>query len=735
MPLSVREVLLVLRAKDQASRVIADVGRSFGRVGEEADLFARRQIHAGQALLGVGVAATALGAAGVAFYGMMANEALEYNRQAALTQTQTALTATSLEEIKDIARDVGSRVAAPFEEMQTALYDIFSSTNANIPQARILLEQFSKDAVAGQVDIQSAARGTIGIMNAFQIPLENVTEVSDVMFRLVQKGVGTYEEFASTIGRAVPSTVRSGQSIEDLAGMLAFLTRNGLSSAMASSSAARALDSFSHPTVVARLEKMGIAVRDQDGNFRRIDDVVQDLSAHMGDLTDPQRAEFLQELFKGAGGTIQARRFWDIALKNPEALSGFVDDMDTASGAAQEAYDIIAVQGSAKLQLLKNNWKIFKTEIGDIVIPIFLKLISVGSKILQWFRGLDDETKKAIVYISLGVSAFLILSGILLGLAGVMLIVAGVAGLLNLSLLPFTAIVVGVIAVIALLAAGFYLLYQHSEEFRNFVDGIWQGLQRIKDAFDEGGWRGVVSMIWTVMKEEFNQGWQDFQVGWDKFLENLGRGWDEFPTALKEGLAKADTWLKEEGLPMLDEMGAKMFKAVFGWLDDSAEDVYRAMDDFGKAMAQWVVDRAVDLFNIGVSIGKQILGGVWSSIKDIPVLGDALGFAEDFVTSDFAWAGIPGGNPFDKGDEDTVSEDLVSRTAFAGAAIFGAPQGGYAEMTSYEVTGNNIYVEDWDDLMTQIQQNATLNNRAKGAAQPAAPKKAAPRPDAITGPR
>jgi len=685
--------------------------------------------------MGVGVAMAATGAAGIAFYGMMANAALEYNRQAALTLTQVDQTGVSLEQIKDIARRVGSEVAAPFDEMQGALYDIFSSTNATLPQAELLLDSFARTAVAGQVSIQDAGRATISILNAFQRPLEDVTAVQDVMFELVRKGRGTYEEFATTIGRSIPSAVRAGQGIEDLAGMLAFLTRNGLSTAMASSSAARALDSYANPKVVARLEAMGVRVRDQTGEFRDIAGVVTDLSKVMQGMTGPQRASFLQDLFEGAGGTIQARRFWDIALQQPESLQGYVNFMETASGAALDAYDIMADQGSAKLELLKNNWKIFKTEVGDIVIPIFLKLVEVGTRVLRWFRELDPEVKKMIVYISLGVAAFLLFAGVLLTLAGAMLIVGGVLAMLNIGLLPLAGIIAGVIAAIALFAAGFYLLYQNSEEFRNFVDGIWQGLQRIKDAFDEGGWRGVVSMIWTVMKEEFNQGWQDFQVGWDKFLENLGRGWDEFPTALKEGLAKADTWLREEGLPMLDRMAGDMFKALFGWLDDSAEDVYRAMDDFGKAMAQWVVDRAVDLFNIGVEIGKQILGGVWSSIKDIPVLGDALGFAEDFVTSDFAWAGIPGGNPFDKGDEDTVSEDLVSRTAFAGAAIFGAPQGGYAEMTSYEVTGNNIYVEDWDDLMTQIQQNATLNNRAKGAAQPAAPKKAAPRPDAITGPR
>src|SRR5690606_18803397 len=121
-----------------------------------------------------------------------------------------------------------------------------------------------------------------------------------------------------TIGLAIPATSRAGQEIETLGAMIAFLTRNGLSATRASTSAARALELFAHPKTVERLEAMGVAVRDSNGEYRPLVDVFRDLNKITREMTAPQRAALLQELLSGAGNSIQARRFWDVALKNFE---------------------------------------------------------------------------------------------------------------------------------------------------------------------------------------------------------------------------------------------------------------------------------------------------------------------------------------------------------------------------------------------------------------------------------
>lgn len=261
MAIGTSELYLVLRARDEASRVLRSFKDELNSLDRESQRAAESQMRRGQALATGGVAIAGMGLVGVAAFNNMADAAVVFNQEAALTLTQTDNVKTSVGALKDLAKEVALAIPVPFEQIQTALYDIFSSMDVSMDEARTLVMEFSKAAVAGNVDLQTASRGTIAILNAFGMEASQVTHVNDLMFQMVRKGVGTYDEFAGAIGRALPATVRAGQSFETLGGMMTFLTRNGLSTQMAATSAARALEAMAHPKTVERLEAMGIAVK------------------------------------------------------------------------------------------------------------------------------------------------------------------------------------------------------------------------------------------------------------------------------------------------------------------------------------------------------------------------------------------------------------------------------------------------------------------------------------------
>ena len=427
MPLGTREVLLVIRARDQATRAITGIASSFGALDAEAAAAARSTIATGTALTGVGIGIGAVGVAGLAFMKQATDAAMDYNRQAALTLTQVDQTGVKLEDIKRIGRDVAEAIPAPFDQMQKSLFDIFSSMDVNTTQAQQLLTAFSKAAVAGQTDVQTAGRATISIMNGFKVPIQDVGKVMDVQFETVKKGVITYDELASTIGRAIPSAVKAGQSYQTLGGMIAFLTRNGLSAAMASTSAARAFDLLSNPKFADNMQKFGISVFDASGNFRPMVDVVTDLRNKLAGLTPEEAAAKLKELTTGAGGTIQAMRFLNLAVNDSNGLLGELTDQVTNSqGAMGSAYDIMFNQPASQSQLFKNNLDVLKTEIGDALIPTLNELLKHGIEILKWFEDMDPHTREMITRFAALGFAILVLAGIVLTLVGAFVILNGV---------------------------------------------------------------------------------------------------------------------------------------------------------------------------------------------------------------------------------------------------------------------------------------------------------------------
>jgi len=535
MALATRNLYLVLKARDEASRVIRGFGRELTRAGrmaqaeslrnraglaaeraaylaasgasqhdiDQQNLLARtlrRQaqelerahrnavrfsnaLHTVSAtLVTVGSGMAIGGAVGLAFLVSSVNVAKEYARQVSLTATQIDNFTASLREVADVGLRVARTIAVPFEEIQPALYDILSSTNANLQQAEVLLTGFAKTAVAGQVSIQDAARGTIPILNAFNIPLEKVNDVLDIQFQLVRKGVGTYADFASVFGRVVPSATRAHQSFETVAAMLAYLTRNGLSAAMASSSAARALDAMSNPKAVASMEALGIRVRDVAGNMLPLEVSLQNLQKYLMSLPNKDRIAALVDIFKGAGGTIQARRFLDQILLKPGELNeyiGFLDDMKNANGVFGQAYAQMSNTVAAQTILMRNNWKVLQEAVGRAVTPAFVVLLTWVNKILNAFNSLSPSTQRVIAIAILLASIFGVLAGGILVVIGVL---AGIVAAVVAAGASFFYLLGGIIALVGglgTLAVAFGVAWSKSLGFRTLIGQIQDATRKL----------------------------------------------------------------------------------------------------------------------------------------------------------------------------------------------------------------------------------------------------------------
>lgn len=272
----------------------------------------------GQAIGGVGVGITAVGVGGLAFFASAAKEAMKYRDEAAktLTQVDTKLKA-SVTDIEKIGVRVAKAVPVPFKQMQESLYDIFSSLKlkGGLPEAERLLVQFSKGAIAGATDVKTASAATISLMNGFKIESKDIERVLDMQFRTVKEGRITYDEFAKSIGRAIPSAVTAGQSMEDLGGMMAFLTRNGLSAAMSATSAARAFDLIKNPKFLKSMKTLGLSPVFTEGpnkdKFRPMLDIMNDLKDRMKGMSSPQLAKTMAD-FMGS-------------VSDPKALNALKD--------------------------------------------------------------------------------------------------------------------------------------------------------------------------------------------------------------------------------------------------------------------------------------------------------------------------------------------------------------------------------------------------------------------------
>lgn len=504
MPLGQRDILLLVRAQDMASQTLGKIGRAFGDLDSQQQQAANKSLQVGAAIMASGAAIGYMGKQGLDFYADATKMATEYNQAAALTFTQLDKQVGSLRQIKDIGLEVAREIPAPLEQMQKTLFDIFSSMDVSVQESEGLLRNFAKGAVAGQTDVQVAGRATIAIMNAWKLPVSEVNRVMDVQFQLIRKGVGTYEEFATTIGRSIPSAARAGQSVETLAGMLAFLTRNGLSAAMASASAGRAFDAMANSKTVDKAKEMfGIDFRSANGEFKTMSEIVQLLSDRLGKMTAPDRAAALQELFKGSGGTIQARRFWDLALTNSTEFIGLVDSMKDSAGVMDQAYNVMFEQPQSQMQLFQNNLDAIRIEVGDMLLPVLNRMLKVGMSLMNWFNDLSPATKKFIAIFGLVASIVALVGGAVAFVIGLFLTFSAAAAMAGIAM-GTIALVGGIVtaAILALIGVGI-LLVMHWDTIKNAAGVVWGWIQQAIEVFVSIA-SSALSGFWEVVQTVFN---------------------------------------------------------------------------------------------------------------------------------------------------------------------------------------------------------------------------------------
>lgn len=570
MPLNTRDVMLVIRAQDQATGVLSSVARAFGGI----DAAAARTMAQGAALMGIGAGMVAVGAGIIQTYADMTQAAAEYNREAALTLTQVRDTSVSVKDIADIGRRVASIIPIPFEQVQSGLYDIFSSMDVTVGEAEDLLAAFSRAGVAGQTDLQAASRATIAILNGFQLPVSEVNRVLDVQFESVRTGSMTYEEFATAIGRAIPSAQRAGQSVETLGGMMAFLTRAGMTADQAATSTARSFDLLSNPKFAERMHDFGIEVFDAEGKFRPMLDVTRELRDRLQQMTPQERTEALAELTRGAGGVIQAMRFLNLGVGDVNDTFGeFTGRMYNSQGALNDAYDVMFNQPASQLQLLKNNWQVLRTEIGDIFLPIMSRLVGAGLSLINWFRDLSPEMQRNIAIFGAIAAVVLVVGGGITFLVGTFMFLSGAAALLGTSLGAIIGISVGIVAAIAAIIAIGYLVYRNWDTIKEAASDTWGAVKR---------WAGEA---WHMM-QDFWDWLSGYAVGlWHTMYDAAKSAWDGITSTVSSVVGAVVRFIQrlvdagQRAWAWFDDNFGEGFARIFGAVGQAAREIFGEIID------------------------------------------------------------------------------------------------------------------------------------------------------------
>ena len=434
--------------------------------------------------------------------------------QAQLSNISTLLTGTEAEvtartaEIGDQILDVSNRTGVATDNLTDGMYQVISAFGDS-EDAASQLEIAAKAAAAGNattadsINLLSAVTKGYGDTSAGA-----VQKAADLSFATVRLGQTSFPELAGSMGKVIPLASTLGLEQEQLFGAMATLTGVTGSTAEVVTQLKATMQGFLSPSknMQAALASMGYesgqALLESEGLQGALDALKESVD---GD----------ELAFAGLFSSVEAQTaVLAMAGTQSENLASKTAEMYEAVGAADTAFQRQTKNLKYTIQMVKNLGQNFLTQIGTKVLPYVSdfaeKAVPKVQKALETAGDYVEKTiiptaEKAVKWIGENKTVILAVAGAVgtavVAFKGLQVASAAVDAVKNLSTvlkavaksggllakaLGMSNVKLALIAgVIALVAAGFVLLWNKSEKFRAIVSMLLSQVQFLGQYFVE----------------------------------------------------------------------------------------------------------------------------------------------------------------------------------------------------------------------------------------------------------
>lgn len=340
----------------------------------------------------------ALGSAAGLGIASLASSLLEAGKAAVSFAADFELALAQVESIADdgfntqaVGKDLkalAQQVPQDLISLTKGLGDIIGSGVTEASDALKVLEISAKAAVAGLTDTATSSRGIVFVLNAYGKSAEEAAGVSDILFKTVDEGVIKFGELTNVIGDVAGPAAQAGIEFGEIGAAIAFLTKQGISGAEATTALRNLITRIIDPADSAKAAakalgiELSLAGLKAAGGFTEF--IAQIRQATGGDITK------LQAIFPEERSFRAASRLAGEVGGEFQRLSGIFTDVAQTAGATEKAFNIINQTADQQWKLFKNNLSVATLELGESILE---SLTPALRSLNESFAGLTEADK------------------------------------------------------------------------------------------------------------------------------------------------------------------------------------------------------------------------------------------------------------------------------------------------------------------------------------------------------
>lgn len=426
----------------------------------------------------------------------------------------TGATGKELENLQQTAKDVYTSMPVDIKATGQAVADINTRLGLQGDALEEATRQFMKYSEVNSSDVSTSIETVAKAMSDANIPTSELNSVLDELTSASQASGLTVDALAETLSQNGVQMRALGFNTQETIALLATMEKNGVNSSVVLTGMKKAMANYTNAGKDANVELGNLFQGIQDGTVS-----ASDAMDVFGTKAGASLYQYVQE-----------------GKLNYQDLLKVLQDSNGQLDASYEAMLDPMDQAKVAMNNLKQVGADLFDQIQATLAPMIQALAENLQRFSQWFSTLDPNVQQFIVIVGLVVAALgpvlIFIGQICTGVGKIIEIVgflgeflapvfsaigSGLSALWGLILAnPVIAIVVGIIAVIA-------LLWTKCEWFRNGVTNL---INNIRDGF-KNGWNEIKN-IWTNaidgIKNKFSSMIKEAKEWGSDFIEGFKRG-------------------------------------------------------------------------------------------------------------------------------------------------------------------------------------------------------------------
>ena len=576
------------------------------------------------------------------------NTQMKFQDAMAKVQALSGASGAELKKLEDTAKQMGATTIFSASECADALgYMALAGWDANESAAG--LPGVLNLAAASGMELAEASDMVTDYLTAFGLEADQAGRMADVLSYAQAHSNTTTQQLGEAFKNCAVNAHNAGMSLEETTAILGKLADQGLKGSEAGTALNAVIRDMTQKMKDGHIQigNTKVAVQDANGNFRKMSDIVADVTKATEGMGDAEKTAALQSTF--TADSIKAMGI--LCNTGADDIDKFTKSLENSKGSAQKMSDMMNNTLSGSLKQLGSAWEALQLSLGDTTGPLSL-LIGMFTKFLQALNKLPGPVKQFIVTVALiaaavgptlliigkMITSFLEIKktiGILKGAFGLLngsiggLITGAlgkIGGFITGSVIPALSSLWGVlmanpiiliIAGIVALVAGFIYLWNNCEGFREFWINLWETVKQA--AID--GWNAVVNFFTVSVPQWFNS-----VVSWFKELPGKIAYWLGF------ALGKVILWTIQM-IQKAREVGSKFVTGVINFIKQLPSKIKTYFSLAVTYARKWLHD----MTEKAKETGTKFINGVITFIRQLPgklwsLLLSALAKVASFVT-------------------------------------------------------------------------------------------------------